>query len=102
MLRHGLARRFAFRILAIRGVGRSTTRTIVAFGLITCALSAFVSNTATVAMLLPTAVAILGTVAGATGRSRSPGDAKSQGGTAAAAGGGPATPRGEALAPRTK
>lgn len=68
MLRHGLARRFAFRILAIRGVGKSTERTLVAFGVITCALSAFVSNTATVAMLLPTAVAILGTVAGATRR----------------------------------
>jgi solute carrier family 13 (sodium-dependent dicarboxylate transporter), member 2/3/5 len=79
MLRHGLARRFAFRMLAVRGVGSSTTRTVVAFGLITCALSAFVSNTATVAMLLPTAIAILGTVAGATrrgdaDRDRGPGD----------------------------
>ncbi|MGH3490263.1 MAG: SLC13 family permease [Actinopolymorphaceae bacterium] len=71
MLRHGLARRFAFRILAVRGVGSSTTRTVVAFGLITCVLSAFVSNTATVAMLLPTAVAILGTVAGVAGRRKS-------------------------------
>jgi sodium-dependent dicarboxylate transporter 2/3/5 len=68
MLRHGLARRFAFRVLATRGVSASTTRTVVAFGLITCALSAFVSNTATVAMLLPTAIAILGTVAGASRR----------------------------------
>jgi solute carrier family 13 (sodium-dependent dicarboxylate transporter), member 2/3/5 len=63
MLRHGLARRFAFRMLAMRWVGKSTARTIIAFGLITCLLSAFVSNTATVAMLLPTAIAILGTVA---------------------------------------
>jgi solute carrier family 13 (sodium-dependent dicarboxylate transporter), member 2/3/5 len=63
MLRHGLARRFAFRVLAVPGVGQSSTRTIFAFGFITCALSAFVSNTATVAMLLPTAVAILGTLA---------------------------------------
>ena len=38
-------------------------RTIIAFGAVTCALSAFVSNTATVAMLLPTAIAILGTLA---------------------------------------
>src|SRR5687767_7001302 len=52
MLRHGLARRFAFRVLAIPGVGKSTTRTIVAFGAITCVLSAFVSNTATVANLI--------------------------------------------------
>ena len=63
MLKHGLARRFAFRILAIPGVGTSTTRVIIAFGLITCALSAFVSNTATVAMLLPTAIGILAVIA---------------------------------------
>ena len=63
MLRHGVARRFAFRVLAVPGVGKSSRRTIVAFGAVTCALSAFVSNTATVAMLLPTAIAILGTLA---------------------------------------
>jgi sodium-dependent dicarboxylate transporter 2/3/5 len=63
MLKHGLARRFAFRILSIPGVGRSTFRVIIAFGLITCVLSAFVSNTATVAMLLPTALGILTVVA---------------------------------------
>jgi len=63
MLRHGLARRFAFRVLSLPGVGKTTARTVVAFGVITCLLSAFVSNTATVAMLLPTAIAILGTVA---------------------------------------
>ncbi|HEY6738634.1 MAG TPA: SLC13 family permease [Actinopolymorphaceae bacterium] len=68
MLRHGLARRFAFRVLALPGVGASTTRTVVAFGVITALLSAFISNTATVAMLLPTAIAILGTVAGANRR----------------------------------
>jgi sodium-dependent dicarboxylate transporter 2/3/5 len=62
MLKHGLARRFAFRILSIPGVTRSTNRVIIAFGLITCAISAFISNTATVAMLLPTAVGILGVI----------------------------------------
>ncbi|MDT5151852.1 MAG: solute carrier family 13 (sodium-dependent dicarboxylate transporter), er 2/3/5, partial [Mycobacterium sp.] len=40
MLKHGLARRFAFRILALPRVGASTTGVIIAFGLITCALSA--------------------------------------------------------------
>jgi len=63
MLEHGLARRFAFRILALPGVGRSTTKVIIAFGAITCLLSAFVSNTATVAMLLPTALGILAVIA---------------------------------------
>jgi sodium-dependent dicarboxylate transporter 2/3/5 len=63
MLKHGVARRFAFRILSIPGIGRSTVRVIVAFGVITCLLSAFVSNTATVAMLLPTALGILSVIA---------------------------------------
>ncbi|MGQ0482083.1 MAG: SLC13 family permease [Pseudonocardia sp.] len=63
MLKHGLARRFAFRILSLPGVGSSTTGVIVAFGAITALLSAFVSNTATVAMLLPTALGILGVIA---------------------------------------
>ncbi|MGH3315176.1 MAG: SLC13 family permease [Nocardioidaceae bacterium] len=62
MLRHGLARRFAFRILSIPGVTKSTNRVIIAFGLITALISAWISNTATVAMLLPTAVGILGVV----------------------------------------
>jgi sodium-dependent dicarboxylate transporter 2/3/5 len=63
MLKHGVARRFAFRILALDWVGASTTRTVIAFGVITALLSAFISNTATVAMLLPTALGILGTLA---------------------------------------
>jgi sodium-dependent dicarboxylate transporter 2/3/5 len=63
MLKHGLARRFAFRILALPRVGQSTTGVVIAFGAITCLLSAFVSNTATVAMLLPTALGILGVIA---------------------------------------
>jgi solute carrier family 13 (sodium-dependent dicarboxylate transporter), member 2/3/5 len=63
MLKHGIARRFAFRILALPRVGRSTFGVILAFGAITCLLSAFVSNTATVAMLLPTALGILAVIA---------------------------------------
>ncbi|NYI92538.1 sodium-dependent dicarboxylate transporter 2/3/5 [Amycolatopsis endophytica] len=63
MLRHGLARRFAFFILSMPGVGKSTWRVIAALGFVTCVLSAFISNTATVAMLLPTAVGLLTVIA---------------------------------------
>ncbi|MDQ4054052.1 MAG: DASS family sodium-coupled anion symporter [Actinomycetota bacterium] len=63
MLKHGLAKRFAMFVLNFPGVGTSTFRVIVAFGAITCVLSAFVSNTATVAMLLPTAIGILTVIA---------------------------------------
>ncbi|MBW9209548.1 DASS family sodium-coupled anion symporter [Mumia sp. zg.B53] len=63
MLKHGLAKRFAMFVLNLPGVGTSTTRVIIAFGAITCLLSAFVSNTATVAMLLPTAIGILTVIA---------------------------------------
>ncbi|MGY1618165.1 SLC13 family permease [Geodermatophilus sp. SYSU D00691] len=63
MLKHGVARRFAMFILSMRWVGTSTTRVVIAFGLITALLSAFVSNTATVAMLLPTALGILTVIA---------------------------------------
>jgi sodium-dependent dicarboxylate transporter 2/3/5 len=63
MLKHGLARRLAFAVLSVPGVAKSTYRVIIAFGVITCLLSAFVSNTATVAMLMPTALGILAVIA---------------------------------------
>ncbi|WP_426228643.1 SLC13 family permease [Pseudarthrobacter sp. DSP2-3-2b1] len=63
MLKHGLARRLAFAVLSVPGVAGSTYRVIIAFGVITCLLSAFVSNTATVAMLMPTALGILAVIA---------------------------------------
>jgi sodium-dependent dicarboxylate transporter 2/3/5 len=63
MLKHGLAKRFAMWVLTLPGVGRSTTRLVIAFGAVTALLSAFVSNTATVAMLLPTGIGILTVIA---------------------------------------
>ena len=63
MLKHGLARRFAFRMLRLPGVGGSTVGLVIAFGAVTALLSAFVSNTATVAMLLPTGLGILAVIA---------------------------------------
>jgi sodium-dependent dicarboxylate transporter 2/3/5 len=63
MLKHGVAQRLAFFVLSLPGVGKSTVRMILAFGAVTCILSAFVSNTATVAMLMPTALGILAVIA---------------------------------------
>lgn len=60
MRKHGLDRRFAFGVLSLPGVAGSTTRIIVAFGAITALLSAFVSNTATAAMMMPIAAGIVG------------------------------------------
>jgi sodium-dependent dicarboxylate transporter 2/3/5 len=62
MLKHGIAQRLAFAVLSLPGVATSTYRVIIAFGVITCLLSAFVSNTATVAMLMPTALGILAVI----------------------------------------
>jgi sodium-dependent dicarboxylate transporter 2/3/5 len=63
MLKHGVARRFAMFVLSLKFVGTSTYRVAIAFGAITALLSAFVSNTATVAMLLPTAIGIISVIA---------------------------------------
>ncbi|MCC9196727.1 DASS family sodium-coupled anion symporter [Arthrobacter sp. zg-Y820] len=63
MLKHGIAQRLAFAVLSMPGVGKSTYRVVIAFGVITCMLSAFVSNTATVAMLMPTALGVLVVIA---------------------------------------
>lgn len=62
MLKNGVAQRLAYFVLSLPGVGKSTVRMIIAFGAITCVLSAFVSNTATVAMLMPTALGILAVI----------------------------------------
>lgn len=64
MRKHGLDRRFAFGVLALPGVGSSAVRVIVAFGAITALLSAFISNTATAAMMMPIGVGIVTFLAG--------------------------------------
>ena len=69
MRKHGLDRRFAFGILSLPGVAASTTRIIVAFGVITAVLSGFVSNTATAAMMMPIGAGIVGFMASAMRRS---------------------------------
>ena len=64
MMTHGLDRRFAFRVLSIPGVSSSTYGVIIAFGAIAALLSAFISNTATAAMLLPIGLGMMGALAG--------------------------------------
>jgi sodium-dependent dicarboxylate transporter 2/3/5 len=61
---HGLDRRFALRVLSIGGVAGSTYGTLVAFGVVAAAMSAFISNTAATAMLLPIGLGIVGIYGG--------------------------------------
>ncbi len=64
MTSHGLDRRFAFRVLSIPGVSRTTYGVIIAFGAIGASVSAFISNTAATAMLLPIGLGMMGALAG--------------------------------------
>ncbi|MDQ3648188.1 MAG: DASS family sodium-coupled anion symporter [Actinomycetota bacterium] len=64
MTTHGLDRRFAFRILSLPGVSRSTYGVIIAFGAIAALLSAVISNTTTAAMLLPIGLGMMGALGG--------------------------------------
>ncbi len=57
---HGLDRRFAFSILSLPGVGESPGRVLVAYAAVACAISMWISNTATVAMMFPIGVSLLG------------------------------------------
>ena len=59
---HGLDRRFALRILSLPGVGNSTYRTALAFGVVATLLSIMVSASATAAMLLPIGIGVVRTV----------------------------------------
>jgi solute carrier family 13 (sodium-dependent dicarboxylate transporter), member 2/3/5 len=56
---HGLDRRFAFKILTLKWVGNSTGRILFAYGAITAGLSAWISNTATAAMMFPIGLGII-------------------------------------------
>jgi sodium-dependent dicarboxylate transporter 2/3/5 len=59
---HGLDQRLALRVLAIPGVAVSTHRVVIAFGVIAMTISAFVSNSATAAMLVPMGVGLINTL----------------------------------------
>ncbi|HVF38918.1 MAG TPA: DASS family sodium-coupled anion symporter [Gemmatimonadaceae bacterium] len=56
---HGLDRRLAFGVLSLKWVGASPTRILLAFGAVTTFISAWISNTATTAMMYAIALAIL-------------------------------------------
>jgi sodium-dependent dicarboxylate transporter 2/3/5 len=56
---HGLDRRFAFAILGLRGVGEHPGRVLAAYAGVTCAVSMWISNTATVAMMFPIGLSLL-------------------------------------------
>ncbi len=56
---HHLDRRLAFGVLSIKWVGARPGRILVAFGAVTAFISAWISNTATTAMMFAIAMAIL-------------------------------------------
>lgn len=56
---HGLDRRFAFAILGLPGVGERPGRVLVAYAAVSCALSMWISNTATTAMMFPIGISLL-------------------------------------------
>jgi sodium-dependent dicarboxylate transporter 2/3/5 len=59
MTETGLDRRFAFALLGQRWATRTPGRLLAAVGLVTCAVSLWVSNTATTAMMLPIGLGLL-------------------------------------------
>jgi sodium-dependent dicarboxylate transporter 2/3/5 len=56
---HGLDRRFAFAVLSLPWVGARPGRILVAFGAVTAAMSAWISNTATTAMMFGIGLSII-------------------------------------------
>jgi sodium-dependent dicarboxylate transporter 2/3/5 len=62
---HGLDRRIALRILSLPGAARSSDRVRAAVALATAALSMWISNTATAAMMLPVGIGLVAALGGA-------------------------------------
>lgn len=56
---HGLDRRFAYGVLALPWVGARPSRILFAFGAVTALLSAWISNTATTAMMFGIGMSVL-------------------------------------------
>jgi sodium-dependent dicarboxylate transporter 2/3/5 len=56
---HGLDRRFAFAMLSLPGVGARPLRVLIVYAAVACVISMWISNTATVAMMLPIGLSLL-------------------------------------------
>lgn len=65
---HGLDRRLAFAALSLKWVGGSPARILFAFGAVTAFMSAWISNTATTAMMFAIGLSILSYLLGDGGR----------------------------------
>jgi sodium-dependent dicarboxylate transporter 2/3/5 len=94
---HGLDRRFAYAILTLPGVGERPLRVLLAYAGVACAMSMWISNTATVAMMFPIGISVLAALEGrpgAEGLSRRFGAALLLSASFAASIGGLATPVG--------
>ena len=59
MFVHGVDRRIAYGALALRGVGTSAFRILLVYGGVCTAISMWISNTATTAMMFPIGLSIL-------------------------------------------
>ena len=59
MFVHGVDRRIAYTALALPGVGTSAIRILVVYGAVCTALSMWISNTATTAMMFPIGLSII-------------------------------------------
>jgi len=68
MMIHGLDRRFAYTILSIKWVGNRPGRILFGYGAICAAISMWISNTATTAMMFPIGLGIIYAIADITSR----------------------------------
>lgn len=69
---HGLDRRLALSVLTLRAVGGSPSRVLFAFGVTTAFISAWISNTATTAMMFAIGLSILKVLGGSKGPDSEP------------------------------
>lgn len=59
MFVHGVDRRIAYGALAVKGVGNSAFRILLVYGAVCTAMSMWISNTATTAMMFPIGLSII-------------------------------------------